>query len=211
MSQRDRANGLRQRMAYEAARIMIEQDLPDFDRARRKAAERTGILDRRSWPANDEIQEAILTQHRLFRGEAGERELRRLRAEALRAMEALRAFSPRLLEAALTGAGRTERGVQILLFADCPEDVVFALMEQRIPWHERERSFRYSNGERRVHPVMRFVAGDIAYELIVLPRQAIRNPPLDPVTERPERGADIVELERLLAGDGGGPIPSLAF
>jgi hypothetical protein len=198
-------------MAYEAARIMVEQDLFDFDRARRKAAERTGILDRRSWPANDEIQEAILTQRRLFLGEAGERELRRLRGEALRAMEAFRAFSPRVLGAALSGAGRAEHGVQIFLFADCPEDVVFALMEQRIPWYERERSFRYSNGERRVHPVLSFVAGDIPCELIVLPRQAIRNPPLDPVTERPERGADIVELERLLAVGGGLPMPAFAY
>lgn len=211
MSQRDRVNELRQRMAYEAARIVIEQDLSDFDRARRKAAERTGILDRRSWPANDEIQAAILTQRRLFLGEAGERELRRLRGEALRAMEAFRAFSPRVLGTALTGAGRAERGVQIFLFADCPEDVVFSLMEQRIPWQERERSFRYSNGERRVHPVLCFVAGDTPYELIVLPRQAIRNPPLDPVTERPERGADIVELERLLASEDALLTPALAF
>jgi hypothetical protein len=198
-------------MAYEAARIMIEQDLSDFDRARRKAAERTGILDRRRWPANDEIQEAVLTQRRLFRGEAGEREQRRLRGEALRAMEAFRAFSPRLLISALTGPGRAERGVPIFLFADCPEDVVFSLMGQGIPWHERERSFRYSDGERRVHPVLRFVAGDIPFELIVLPRQAIRNPPLDPITERPERGADIGELERLLAEDDRDSTPALAF
>jgi hypothetical protein len=191
-------------MAYEAARIMVEQAPSDFDRARRKAAERTGILDRRNWPANDEIQEAILIQRRLFLGEAGERELRRLRSDALRAMEAFRAFSPRLAGAALAGVGRAEHGVQIFLFADCPEDVVFALMGQRIPWHERERSFRYGGGERRTHPAFCFVAGDIPYELIVLPCQTLRNPPIDPVTERPERGADIAELERLLAeGDSG--------
>jgi hypothetical protein len=210
MSQRNRANDLRHRMAYEAARIMVEQDLSDFDRARRKAAERTGIFDRRSWPANDEIQEAILTQRRLFLGEAEERELRRLRRAALRAMEAFRTFSPRLSGPVLTGTRRAERGVQIFLFADCPEDVVFALMEQRIPWQERERSFRYSNGERRLHPVMRFVAGDVAYELVVLPRRAIRNPPLDPVSERPERGADIVELGRLLGEDGAAPMSARA-
>jgi hypothetical protein len=210
MSQRDRPNGLRQRMAYEAARIMVQQDLSDFDRARRKAAERTGILDRRSWPANDEIQEAILTQRRLFSSETGERELRRLRSQALRAMEAFRAFSPRLLGSALARPGRADRGVQIFLFADCPEDVVFALMEQRIPWHERERPFRYSDGERHIHPVLRFVAGDIPYELIVLPRHAVRNPPLDPVTERPERGTDIAELERLLVGGGDLSLPVFA-
>ena len=48
--------------------------------------------------------------------------------------------------------------------------------------------------------MFRFVAGETPIELIVLPRQALRNPPLDPVTERPERGADIAELERLIAG-----------
>jgi hypothetical protein len=201
MSDRDRTHASRQRLAYEAARIMVEQDLSDYDRARRKAAERTGILDRRDWPANDEIQAAILTQVRLFRGDTDERELKRLRAEALQAMGVFRDFSPRLVGSALTGAGPAERGVQIWLFADCPEDVVFALMDRRIPWHERERSFRYSTGERRSHPVFRFVAGDIPYELIALPRQALRNPPLDPVTDRPERGADIAELQRLLTGD----------
>jgi hypothetical protein len=56
------------------------------------------------------------------------------------------------------------------------------------------------------------MAGDVPFELTVLPVQALRNPPLDPVTERPERGADIAEVERLLAeGDraanGLGPIP----
>jgi hypothetical protein len=77
--------------------------------------------------------------------------------------------------------------------------VVFALLEQRIPWRERERSFRYGGGDRRTHPVFSFVAGETAIDLIVLPRAALRNPPLDPATERPERGAGIAELERLLA------------
>jgi hypothetical protein len=173
----DRASGARQRMAYEAARIMVEQGLADFDRARRKAAVRTGILDRRSWPSNEAIAEALLTQRRLFQDLSHARELEQLRQVAIEAMGAFHGFSPRLIGPVLDGAGPVEPGVQLYLFAERPEEVVFRL-------------------------VFRFFAGETPVELIVLPRSALRNPPLDPVTERPERGASREELERLMAAGG---------
>ncbi|MGE5153278.1 MAG: hypothetical protein ACM3ST_04610 [Bdellovibrio bacteriovorus] len=195
----DRASGARQRMAYEAARIMVEQRLADYDRARRKAAERTGILDRRSWPSNEAIQEALITQQRLFKATDQAQGLERLRGVAIEAMRAFHGFSPRLIGPVLDRAGPVEPGIQLFLFSERPEEVVFRLLEQQIPWQERERSFRYGGGERRSHPVFRFFAGETPVELIVLPRSALRNPPLDPVTERPARGASREDLERLLA------------
>lgn len=198
----DRANGARQRMAYEAARIMVEQGLANFDRARRKAAERTGILDRRSWPSNEAIQEALITQRRLFQGQDFARDLEQLRRDAIEAMRAFQEFSPRLIGPVLDGTAAAELGIQLYLFAERPEEVVFRLLDRQIPWQERERSFRYRGGERRNHPVFRFFAGETPVELIVLPRAALRNPPLDPVTERPDRGADLAALERLLSERG---------
>lgn len=197
----DRANGARERLAYEAARIMVEQGLGDFDRARRKAAERTGILDRRSWPPNEAIQEALLAQRRLLADQGYARGLEQLRREALEAMRFFEGFSPHLVGSVCDGAGPVEPGIQLYLYAERPEDVVFRLLDRQIPWHERERSLRYRGGERRVHPVFRFFAGETLVELTVLPRPALRNPPLDPVTERPCRGADEAALERMLAGE----------
>lgn len=199
MSERNPANPVHCRITYEAARIMAEQGVTDFDRARRKAAERTGILDRRRWPTNEAIAAALHTHRRLFRGDGEAERLRRLREAAVQAMHSLRAFSPRLIGALLHGAGPVDAGVQLHLFADRPEDVMFALLERHIPWREHERSVRYGNGERRSHPAFRFVAGEAPIELIVLPHTAMRNPPLDPVTERPARGADLAAVERLLA------------
>lgn len=60
MGVRNRSHVQRQRLAYEAARIMVDQGVREFDRARCKAAERAGIGDRRLWPKNEEIQEALL-------------------------------------------------------------------------------------------------------------------------------------------------------
>ncbi len=195
---RDRASNLRERLAYEAARMMVEQGIADLDWARRKAVERTGILDRRNWPSNEAIQEAVLTQRRLFMGTAHARANLSLRREAARAMRLLESFAPRLVGSALTGIGDRQAGVELFLFADRPEDVLFTLIERRIPWEEDERGFRYASGQRCVHPAFRFMAGDTPFELIVLPPAARRHPPLDPLNEKPWRGASLAEVERML-------------
>jgi hypothetical protein len=185
-------------LAYEAARILAEHGDQAFDRARRKAAERVGIVNRREWPTNEEILDALLEQRRLFQSERVTVDLRRLREHAAAAMSAFARFLPRLVGPALSGTGDLRHGVRMHLFADSPEELVFALIDQGIPWEEREEALRYAGGVRRVHPVFAFVAGEIPCALVVLPPQALRNPPLDPVTERPERGVDIEALRRLL-------------
>ncbi len=199
MSGRTRTSSLKEHLAYEAARIMVEQGLSDYDRARRKAAERMGILDRRQWPSNEAVQEAVLTQRRLFLGRTHERDCLELREKALQAMRTFQDFLPRLIGSALSGTGDRQTGIELLLFADHPEEVLFALMEQRIPWREAERGFRYPDGQRHAYPLFRFMAGEMPIQLIVLPLRALRHPPLDPVTERPLRGADREEVERLRA------------
>lgn len=205
MSTRERIAAQRERLAYEAARIVLDQGMEDFDRARRKAAERIGVADRRHWPSNEAVQDAVLARRRLFLGQADEELLRRLRAAALEAMEQLELFSPRLVGGALSGALGSGSGIDLWLFADRAEDVIFTLLDRRIPWREAERSMRYPGGLRCVHPVFRFMAGDLRVELVVLPRRALRNPPLDPVTERPQRGADRHEVARLISVGGSEP------
>ncbi|MBK1717411.1 hypothetical protein [Thiocystis violacea] len=199
MSGRDRSSVMKERLAYEAARIMVEQALPDFESARRKAAERTGVLDRRHWPSNEVIRDAVLTQRRLFLGSAQARESQTLRREAVQAMRMFEDFHPRLIGSVLMGVGDRHGGVELFLFADRPEDVLFVLAEKRIPWREAERALRYSGGQRGTHPAFRFMAGETPFELIVLPARARRHPPLDPITDRPRLGADLAEVERMLS------------
>ena len=192
----------RSRLAYEAARILAEQGDQAFDRARRKAALRIGVLNRRDWPTNEEIQGALLEQRRLFAPEPVHGELRHLRTQAVSAMGVFAKFRPRLVGPALSGTGDLRQGVRLHLFADSPEEVIFALFDQQIPWREREEPLRFGGGVRRVLPAFAFVAGDIPFTLVVLPIQALSNPPLDTVTDRPERGADLAAVRRLLEAAG---------
>jgi hypothetical protein len=194
----NRLSHRRSRLAYEAARILSDQGDQTFDRARRKAAERTGNSDRRDWPTNEEIQDALIEQRRLFASDRVNCDLRRLREQAMLAMDAFSKFRPRLVGGALIGSGNLHQGVRMHLFAERPEEVVFALLEQGIPWQEREVILRYGGSTRRTHPMFAFVAGDIPFALVVLPLEALRNPPLDLVTERPDRGVDGETLRQML-------------
>jgi len=178
---------------------MVNQDIHDFDRARRKAAERTGISDKRMWPSNGEIEEARLQQRRLFEGGNSDQELKILREHALTAMRALTDFTPRLVGPVLRGNADSTRGVRLHLFTDNPEEVVLTLIDRDIPWKQGEAILRYGGGKRNAHPLLTFLAGPVPFELVVLPLGALRNPPLDPVSERPERGAGISEVVRLLS------------
>lgn len=198
MSGRNRSNVQSQRLAFEAARILMDQGGSDYERARRKAAERAGIGDKRCWPNYEEIQKALLQQQRLFLGERQERELRSLREQALAAMRLFESFAPRLVGPVLSGSADASQAVRLHLFTDNPEDVVLLMLDRNIPWQEREGIVRYGGGVRRAHPLFSFVAGETPFELLVLPLGSQRNPPLCRVSERPDRGADADEVRRLL-------------
>jgi hypothetical protein len=195
---RHRCLDQRRRLAYESARILSEHGPTEFERARRKAAARLGISDKRCWPDNGEINDALIEQQRLFAADERAADLTILRRHALQAMHEFSAFRPRLVGSAVRGTATREHGIELRLFADSPEEVLMALMDRCIPWQEREASQRYASGSVQTHPVFEFLAGDIPVHLQVLPRQALRQPPLDPVSERPERGIDATELRALL-------------
>lgn len=199
MSNRSRPDPRRLQLAYEAARIMTDRGDEEFERARRKAAQRAGVGNRRLWPSNEEIRDALRAQQRLFQGERQAAELAHLREQALIAMGNLARFSPRLVGPVLDGSADGRQPVRLLVFAQRTEDLVFALMEQGIPWQQQDRMLRFSGGDRRSHPLLTFYAGEIHFELIVLPPSAQSNPPLDIIGERPQRGAGANEVRRMLA------------
>ena len=200
MNGRSGNSHLRRRIAFEAARLLMEGSAGSHDLALRKAASRLGVQNRRLWPNMAEVEEALNQELRLFRNQHPAN-LHQLRKRALQAMRALARFKPRLVGPVLEGSADRDARISLHLFADTPEEVMLALLEQGIPWEERERTLRYARGERRPSPVFSFVAGDIPIELIVLRKQEQISPPFNPITDRPERGAGIGRLQELLAGE----------
>jgi len=93
----------RHRLAHEAARLMAEGGIRDYHQAKLKAASRLGIHDDASLPRNTEIEDALREYQRLFSGPQHGNELQRRREAAMRALEFLHGFAPRLAGPVLEG------------------------------------------------------------------------------------------------------------
>jgi len=194
----NRAGELRARVAEEAARIMREQGVRDFLLAKRKAADRLGVVDRNALPANQEISAALAAQQRLFGGPAHEDNLRALREVALRAMALLERFNPRLVGAVLSGTATPHSDISLHLFAPTPEEVAFMLIERGIRYRTGDRRVRLANGEHASYPSFEFETASVPVDATVFPEYGLREAPSCPISGGPMRRARRDEVEALL-------------
>jgi hypothetical protein len=201
-----RSDHLRSAIAQEAARLMAEHGIQDFLVAKRKAAERYGVVDGPLLPKNIEIEAALVSRQRLFGGDAHASCLQEQRRVALQAMRLLEPFEPRLVGAVLAGSATAYADIQLHLFCDSAESVCMHLMDRRFAYEVFERRVRLT-AERQVPvPTVRFDMGDETIEAFVFPREGIRQAPISPVDGRPMRRAGIQEVSEL----GAQPAPLVA-
>lgn len=194
-----RSRQLRQQVADEAARLLMEGGADSPEAARRKAAARVGVRDEAVLPGSDEIREALAARQRLFPTTAGP-DLRRMREAALEAMAFLSAFDPRLTGPVLDGTAGPNTAVTLHLHADDPDALARLLQDQRIPARQRSRRLRLERGQGSEVPAWEFVADGIGFELLLLPASALRHAPLDPLDDRALERASTAAVRRLLDG-----------
>ncbi len=191
---------MRQRLAVEAARIMAEEHLSDFYKAKQKAAARLGATNTRNLPRNDEIERALVEYQRLFRADSQPARLRRLRETALRAMELLARFNPRLVGPVLRGTADEHSEVTLHVFADTSEEIGLFLMEQGIPHQQCDKRVAMAKGESALYPGYRFIAEEAPILLVVFPIRGIRQALRSEVDGRPAQRAALSEVRALLEG-----------
>jgi hypothetical protein len=196
-----RGDQLRRALAQEAARLMAEHGIRDFLAAKRKAAERLGVVDGSALlPKNSEIESALAEYQRLFGGASHLEALHAQRRAALAAMRYLREFAPRLVGAVLSGTATEHTEVQLHLFADRLESVTLKLLDEGIPHELTERRIKLDADRVEPCPGVRFEMDDCPIEALVFPTDGIRQAPVSPVDGRPMRRADTLEVEALLQG-----------
>lgn len=193
-----RAENLRRALAQEAARVMAEHGIRDFLFAKRKAAERFGVVDGAVLPRNTEIEEALQEYQRLFGGEGPFESLQAQREIALEVMRRLSEFQPRLVGPVLHGTATEHDDVTLHVFADRVENVTFKLMDQRVPFEIAERRTRLAPERIVQQPALRLDVHGQPVEIVVFPLDGIRQSPASPVDGKPMRRADLNEVESLL-------------
>lgn len=194
-----RADALRAAIAQEAARLMVESGIQDFLLAKRKAAERFGVSEGSALPRNTEIEAALVAYQRLFGGGLHGTNLRTLREAALRAMQLLTAYQPRLVGPVLAGTATANSDVQLHLFCDRPESVHILLLDKHLPFEVVERRLRYQADRYVQAPGLRFDVAEITIEALLFGLDDIRQAPISPVDGKPMRRADIADVQALLA------------
>lgn len=192
------ASVARQRVCAEAARIMAEEGINDFQLAKRRATQRLNLPEGKNLPSNQEVEEALRQHLGLFHGPRLASDVARLRAAALDAMRFLGQHEPRLVGAALNGVVTPSSEVQLHICADTPEEVSLLFAEHRIPVDQGERRLRFGGDRELRVPSYRFVADGVPIEVCVLSHAAAREAPLSPVDGRPMQRANQREVESLV-------------
>jgi hypothetical protein len=194
-----RADNLRRALAQEAARLMAEHGIRDFLIAKRKAAERLGVMDGAALlPKNSEIESALGEYQRLFGGQSHLMALDAQRRAALSAMRYLHEFEPRLVGAVLSGTATRHSEVQLHLFAERAESVTLKLLDEGIRHEVTERRLKFGTEQVRSFPGLRFEMEEHSIEATVFPPDGIRQAPVSPVDGRPMRRANATEVAALL-------------
>ena len=201
----DRQQRNRLRVAQEAARLMSEHGIRDFHHAKLKAAERLGIVDTQALPRNQEIEDALRERQRLFDSDSQPVQLKVRREAAVEAMRFLGRYEPRLVGAVLEGTADAHSAVCLHVFSDDLDAVTLFLREHGVRAQLQTRRLRNSRDEQPDYPVLLFAADGLPFDLTVLPRDALRQAPLDRMDEKPMRRASLAAVEELLAEpDGNG-------
>jgi hypothetical protein len=192
-------NATRERLAHEAARVMVESGIEDFGLAKRKAAERLGVRGAGALPTNAEIQLCLAERLRIFEPEDTQGRLENLRRVAADVMLELEPFAPRLVGAVLAGTVTIASGVELHVFADAPELVAARLERSGTPVRDCQRRYRLDAATTVQRPGFCFERDGEEIEVFVFPERSAHHAPLSPVDRKPMRRAARAAVLALLA------------
>jgi hypothetical protein len=185
-------------VAAEAARILATEGQQNYHAAKKKAAERLGVSERLALPSNIEVKNALQTYQALYGGRAHQENIDTLRRTAVRAMQLLEDYQPRLVGSVLDGTASPHSRIGLHVFADAIEALVLFFLERGIPYDQEQRQIRWFNGEHRVVQLVIFEQDDVEVELMVFEPIHLRQSPPSPIDGRPQRRAGLAEVDFLL-------------
>ncbi len=194
---------LREQLAQEAARLIVDHGMHDYGQAKRKAARRFGVRESAALPSNTEIEESVIERQRIYDPELHERRLATMRSLAAALMEALSEFQPRLVGPVLSGSVTENSPLELHVFTDAPEAVLFELDRQGIKARDCQRRYRLRSQELAILPGFQFTHERESVYVIVFPEKGVRQPPLSPVDRKPMQRASRRRVIALLNADRG--------
>ena len=129
---------MRIQLAHQTAKLMAEEGITDHAFAKRKAARQLGAADTKHLPSNQEIDEALNSYRALYQQERHPAILRRLREDALAAMESLAPFHPWLTGSVLSGMAGEHSDINLIIYSDDAKSVLLNLLNRNVQFDDSE-------------------------------------------------------------------------
>lgn len=188
----------KERLIQETARLLYEEGYRDYQFAKQKAAERLGMNgNQTSHPSHMEIHQALVKYASLFATEEHKKHLQELRKIAMEAMNFLQGYAPRLTGRVMDGTAGLHTPITLHLFTATAEEVMFFLEDNNIPFQTHEQQLMIKNKKEKV-PLLVFYVDDIEVELLLLPEENWRVPPISNITGKKMKCIAIEEVKKLL-------------
>lgn len=180
---------LREQLAQEAARLIVDHGMHDYGQAKRKAALRFGVRESSALPSNSEIESSVIERQRIFEPDLHQRRVTAMRLLAVEIMAFLFEFQPRLVGPVLAGTVTDNSPLELHVFTDSPEAVLNELEVQGIKSRNCQRRYRVNGQGISIIPGFRFNREGDRVFVIVFPEKGVRQAPLSPVDRKPMQRA----------------------
>jgi hypothetical protein len=180
---------LREQLAQEAARLIVDHGMHDYGQAKRKAALRFGVRESSALPSNSEIESSVIERQRIFEPDSHQRRVIAMRRLAVEIMEFLFEFQPRLVGPVLAGTVTDNSPLELHVFTESPEAVLNELEARGINSRDCQRRYRVNGQGISIIPGFRFSRESERVHVIVFPEKGVRQAPLSPVDRKPMQRA----------------------
>ena len=191
-------NQLKNMIAQECARIMIEQDIKKYHTAKMKAASNLNLAHLGCLPSNSEIEEKLVDYYHLFDGDSHVDVIHKLRKTAFNIMHIMVDFNPFLVGPVALGTASSNSHINIHLCAENIEEVIIHLEANNIFFKLIDKKLKINHRDTKIFNGLSFLYEDTNVELTIFSHTEIKQTPISRINNRPMVRIKLKALKNLL-------------
>jgi|GEM_PF-3595475 len=187
-------NLIRHKISYEAALLIAQMGVNDFQYAKNKAAKKLGISDIHLLPSNEEILHELKNYKNLF-SNPNDEERHEWQQHVLKIMGILRDFAPKIANHTLNHELIPNCYIEIYVSAASLEEICIFLLDKNIPYDLKEKKITLSKNKSQVVPYFDLIKEKYKIQLTFLAQEKPLIRPINPIDNKPIQFLDIKQSE----------------
>ena len=188
----------RQQICDTAARIIHEDGIRDYHKAKIRACQTLHIKTNALLPTNEEIELAVKRRVQLFTRPTGPDKLQIQLSVAADMLNILHAYHPRATGTLFSGIQLKNMPVEIHAFSNSAELIIEELNWRGITSRLVEKRYRHTNAQYEHVPLITCRLDDVDIEISVFEDKALHRSPVCPTNGKVYKRVSLSELNALM-------------